>query len=110
MASPAPSGPIQDSASSRIQSPAGSREKFTVRSALRKVHSRKSSTDAVPLQKSAAAIARIACVTGEPSTIGRSTRYQIAPGPGEPKRPRAARSDIPVTNGLDEKSTGSTRD
>ena len=37
MASPAPSGPIQDSASSRIQSPAGSREKFTVRSALRNV-------------------------------------------------------------------------
>ena len=81
MARPAPSGPIQVSASTSIQSPAGSREKFTVRSALRNVHSRKSSTDEVPLQKSAAAIVRIACETGAPSTIGRSTRYQIAPGP-----------------------------
>ena len=62
------------------------------------------------MQKSAAAIARIACDTGEPSTIGRSTRYQIAPGPGTPNWPRAARSDIPVTKGLEEKSTGSTRD
>ena len=55
------------------------------------------------MQKSAAAIARIACDTGAPSTIGRSTRYQIAPGPGTPKWPRAARSDIPVTKGLEEK-------
>ena len=85
MASPAPSAPIQDSASTRIQSPTGSREKFTVRSALRKVQSRKSSTEEVPLQKSAAAIVRIACETCAPSTIGRSTRYQIAPGPTLPK-------------------------
>ena len=64
----------------------------------------------MPLQKSAATIARIACDTAKPSTIGRSTRYQIAPGPGTPNRPRAARSDMPVTNGLEEKSAASTRD
>ena len=72
-----------------------------------KVHSRKSSAAEVPLQKSAATTARIACEIEKPSTIGRSTRYQIAPGPGAPNRPRAARSEMPVTNGLEEKSAGS---
>ena len=61
-----------------------------------KVHCRKSSTAEVPLQKSAATTARMACEIGAPSTSGRSARYQIAPGPGTPKRPRAARIDMPV--------------
>src|ERR1700709_1710031 len=103
MARAAPSGPIQDSASSRIHSPTGCLAKLTVRSALIKVHLRKSSTAEVPLQKSAATTARIACETSEPSTSGRSVRYQIAPGPGTPKLPRAARSDMPDEKGLDEK-------
>ena len=75
-----------------------------------KVHSRKSSAAAVPLQKSAATTARIACETEKPSTSGRSTRYQIAPGPGTPNRPRAERSETPVTKGLLEKSAGSCCD
>src|SRR3990170_1119207 len=110
MARPAPSGPIQDSASSNIHSPTGWRAKLTVRSALIKVHCRKSNTAEVPLQKSAATTARIACDTGEPWTNGRSARYQIAPGPGTPNRPRAARNDMPETKGLDEKLAGSTDD
>src|SRR3979411_2681678 len=103
VARPAPSGPIQDSASSSIQSPTGWRAKLTVRSALIKVHCRKSSTAEVPLQKSAATTARIACDTGEPRTRGAHARYQIAPGPGTPKLPRAERIEMPVTKGLEEK-------
>jgi hypothetical protein len=72
-------GTDQDLGIEQDQSPAD-RAKFTVRSALKVTG--KSSTAEVPLQKSAAAIARIACETGAPCTIGRSTRYQIAPGPG----------------------------
>ena len=34
--------------------------------------------------------------------IGRPTRYQIAAGPGVPNRPRAARIDMPFTNGQEE--------
>ena len=75
-----------------------------------KVHFRKSSAAEVPLQKSAATTARIACEICAPSISGRSTRYQIAPAPGTPKRPRAARMVIPATKGLPEKSGCSSRD
>ena len=73
------------------------------------VHFRKSSTAEVPLQKSAATTARMVCEAFEPSISGRSTRYQIAPGPGTPNRPRAARIEMPVTKGLPEKSGCSSR-
>ena len=74
-----------------------------------KVHCRKSSAAEVPLQKSAATTPRMACETDEPSTTGRSTRYQIAPGPGTPNRPWAARIEMPFTKGLPEKSGNSSR-
>src|SRR5437868_2813212 len=97
---PVPSGPIQLSASSKIQSPTGGRARLTVRSALMKVHLLKSSTDDVPLLKSAATTARITCDIGAFSTIGRSTRYQIAPGPGVISPPRTTLVEMPDTNEL----------
>src|ERR1700709_167480 len=99
---PAPSGPIQVSASSNIQSPTGARERLTVRSALSNVHLWKSSVEEVPLQKSAATTARIICEIGAPSMIGRSMRYQIAAGPIFKKPPRTMLTDNPVTNGVRE--------
>lgn len=74
------------------------------------VHCRKSSAAEVPLQKSAATTARIACDTGDPAISGWSTRNQIAPGPGTPKRPRAARIEMHFTNGLPATFAGSTID
>src|ERR1700712_3994964 len=99
---PAPSGPIQVSALSRIQSPTGARAMLTVRSALRNVHVWKSSVEEVPLQKSAATTARITWEIGAPSTIDRLTRYQIAAGPIFKKPPRTMLTDNPVTNGVRE--------
>ena len=114
-ARPIESGPAQVSASSRIQSPTGSRARLSVRSPLMKVHSRKSSTDEVPLQKSAAIAARISGEVGAPSTIGRSARYHTAAGPGRRNEPRAdphreaaqeRRVAMPPVIGSDEVSGG----
>src|SRR5580698_7465820 len=84
---PIESGPAQVSASSRIQSPTGSRARLSVRSALMKVHLRNERNADVPLQKSAVIAARISGDSSAPSTMGREARYQIAAGPGILKAP-----------------------
>ena len=71
-----------------------------VRSALMKVHSRKSSVGDTALQKSEATAARTDCERGTPAISCRLTRNQIAPGPTTPKRPRAARIETHCVNGL----------
>src|SRR5882757_4983263 len=79
---PIESGPAQVSASGRLHSPTGSRARLIVRSALMKVQCLKDRKAEVPLQKSAAMVARISGEIGSPSTMGREARYQIDAGPG----------------------------
>src|ERR1051326_2839292 len=97
---PVPRSPANISAASRIHGARGARQTTIVRSALTKLHARMSTTDEMPLARSAA---DVACASGDvasPSTSGRSRWNHAAHGPGFIKSPSTTRVSTPVKNGL----------
>jgi ATP phosphoribosyltransferase len=85
--SPTPSGPTVVFASMPVHSPTGSRCRCTLRSVLRKVHSRTSNGEAMPFAESTTANMDSSAVGVSPATTCSIGRPHAAPGPDSSRKP-----------------------